>query len=132
MQAARDEHELLEKFIGLMRELGKFPTANEVELKARSANDFPWHNAFARFGPKQQFAARIQDYCAERIGYDDVVALCVDIARTQPAPSVEGVESAETFGFVYLIPSAQMTLSVSRHTGTRDSKPSGRTANGLR
>ena|ERR1700736_6037166 len=39
--------------------------------------------------------------------YDDVVALCVDIARTPPARSVEGVESDETFGFVYLIKSGR-------------------------
>jgi len=70
MQEALDEHDLIEKFVELMRELGKFPTANEVKLKARRTPGFPWHNTFARFGSKHEFAMRIQKYCNERAGYD--------------------------------------------------------------
>lgn len=66
MQGALDENALIEKFISLMRELRKFPTANEVKLKARKTQGFPWHNTFARLGSKQQFAARIESYCRER------------------------------------------------------------------
>ena len=62
MQGAREEPDLIEKFVGLMRELGKFPTANEVKMKAHGTESFPWHNTFARFGSKQQFAARIVEY----------------------------------------------------------------------
>lgn len=57
-----------------MRELGRFPTANEVKLKARHARDFPWRNTFARFGSKQEFAARLQECCKEREGYSDIIA----------------------------------------------------------
>src|SRR5437588_7455384 len=64
MQGPHDGIDLIEKFVGLMRELRKFPTANEVKLKARATEGFPWPTSFARFGSKQQFAARIREHCA--------------------------------------------------------------------
>jgi hypothetical protein len=107
MQGALDENALFEKFISLMRELGKFPSANEVKLKARNTPGFPWHNTFARFGPKQQFASRIEAYCKGREGYDDVVALCAaSVERAVSIPN-DDVEASEEFGFVYLIKSGR-------------------------
>ena len=41
MQGALDENALLESFVSLMRELGKFPAMSEVKLKARNAPGFP-------------------------------------------------------------------------------------------
>jgi hypothetical protein len=43
LQAAYDEEFLIEKFIGLARDLGHFPVATEVKMKARNDNGFPWH-----------------------------------------------------------------------------------------
>jgi hypothetical protein len=103
MQGAHDEHVLIEHYISLMRELDKFPTSNEVKLKARNAPGFPWHNTFARFGSKQQLAKRIQEYCNEREGYGDIVALCAVVINVAPTPPEDDVEEAEVFGFVYLI-----------------------------
>src|SRR6266850_3244006 len=104
MQAAHEEHALIEKFIGLMRELGKFPTSNEVKLKARTAAGFPWHNTFARFGSKQEFATRIQEHCKEREGYNDIMALCAPLVETKRTTlSENAAESEENFGFVYLM-----------------------------
>ncbi len=102
MQGSRDEHELIEKFIELARELRKFPTANEVKLKARTAVGFPWHNSFARFGSKQQFASRIQEYCKEREGYADIIAICAPIAETRrTTQSDKEAKSEESFGFLF-------------------------------
>ena len=100
MQGACDENEMIEKFIGLMRELHKLPTANEIRLKARNTTGFRWHNTFARLGSKQQLVARIQAYCAGRPGYEDVVALCAEAASGVSAPSEDFGASEEAFGFV--------------------------------
>lgn len=107
MQGARDESALIESFISLMRELGKFPTANEVKLKARTTPGFPWHNTFARFGAKGQFAKRIQEYCRGREGCDDIVAFCNEVIVESPTTPDDLVEETGTFGFVYLIRSGR-------------------------
>ncbi|MGD0563686.1 MAG: GIY-YIG nuclease family protein [Roseiarcus sp.] len=111
LQAAYDEKVLIEKFIELARELGHFPVATEIKMKARSDEGFPCHNTFGRFGPRQQVATKILDYCKGRAGYEDVAALCGPIAerlgeRQQPkdpadAPSTNSSDSAKE-GYLYL------------------------------
>lgn len=88
LQAAYSEEFLIEKFIGLVRELGRFPVSAELRMRARSDDSFPSHTVWAtRFGSRHQLAARILDYCKGRAGYDDVLALC--------APRVEHQKSEE-------------------------------------
>ena len=73
-------------------------------MKARRTPGFPWYNTFTtRFGSKHQFAARIQGYCKERAGYDDVQALCAAIKMPDPLPPDEDVEPEEKWCFVYLM-----------------------------
>jgi len=122
LQTAYNEDLLIEKFIGLARELGHFPVANEVRMKARSDNGFPWHNTFSRFGSKRGLAKRILDYCVARIGYDDVVALCRPIAETahDDVAHVEA-EPEEVVGFVYLMKSGRYyKIGRSNSTGRRE------------
>lgn len=107
MQGALDEDELIEKFIDLMRELRKFPTVNEITLKARNTIGFPWSTTFSRLGSKHQIAQRILAYCASHGGHDDVVSLCDGIARAAPAATQEQYAPAGTFGSVYLIRSGR-------------------------
>ena len=122
MQATHDTDDLLEKFISLMRELGKFPTANEVKLKARMATDFPWPNSFARFGSKQQFALHIVAYCSTREGHGDIEALCAPIAANVSAtPAKENGEEETDFGFVYLMKSGRhYEIGRTNHVGGRE------------
>jgi hypothetical protein len=111
LQTAYDEEVLIEKFIALARELGHFPVATEIKMKARSDERFPWHNTFARFGSKRQFAAKVLDYCQGRAGYEDVAALCGPAAE-QLAEQQQSEDSAEASptnfadstkeGYVYL------------------------------
>lgn len=82
-QMAHDDNLLIEKFIELIRELGRFPVSAEVKIKARSDGDFPSHTSFARFGSKHEFALKISEFCQERTGYADVVALCEPIVASQ-------------------------------------------------
>ena len=108
MQTAYSQDVLFEKFIGLARELGRFPVGTEVRMKARSDDSFPWHNTFARFGSKQQFAAKILDYCKGRSGYDDIRALCTPIAATARDENANDETDPEVvIGFVYLMKSGR-------------------------
>jgi hypothetical protein len=101
--AAYDSTIVIEKFVSLVRELGKFPVRRELQLKARSDKSFPSANVFARLGPKQRFAATILEFCESRTGYEDVIALCAPIASRpaeyrEPEDSANRVATASTSG----------------------------------
>lgn len=109
LQAAYSEEFLISKFIGLMRELGRFPVSAELRMTARSDDSFPSHTVWAtRFGSRRQLAARILDYCKGRAGHDDVIALCAPRVEHQKSeePEIDAspVNSAATTkeGYVYL------------------------------
>ena len=111
LQTAYSKDLLIEKFVGLARELGHFPVATEVKMKARRDDSFPWHNTFARFGSKQQFAATILDYCKGRAGYENMIALCTPIITAGGPPQDDAdkseIEPEEVIGFVYLMKSGR-------------------------
>src|SRR5580658_2300250 len=90
--SAYEEGLLIEKFISLMRELGRFPVVAEIRMKVRKDPGFPNDKTFGRFGSKPEFAARILDYCRTRSGYDDVAALCAIVASPPPANSDDADE----------------------------------------
>jgi hypothetical protein len=107
LQIAYDPDLLIEKFIGLARDLGHFPVVAEVKMKARGDTSFPWHNTFARFGSKREFAERIVGYCNGKTGYEDIVALCEPIAERQqpkrdPLPPPADSAANTKDGYVYL------------------------------
>lgn len=103
LQRPYGEDELIEKYIGLIRELGRLPVRGEVRLKRRRDRDFPSANTFARFGSKEKLAARIIDYCHDHVGFDDVVPMC-GIVRTQnETDAQEDEKDIEKIGFVYLL-----------------------------
>ncbi len=103
LTVAYEESALIEKFIAVMREVGRFPVVAELRMKGRSDASIPNDKTFARFGNKQQFAAKILDYCRERPGYDDVMALCAAVVGPQRVQVEDETETGENIGFVYLI-----------------------------
>lgn len=69
--------ELLDKLASLARELGRFPVAGELRLKARADKTFPSHNVFHRLGKKAELARKLQDYCqAQRAKEGQVYQSC--------------------------------------------------------
>lgn len=50
---------LIEKLIALCRELGRFPVAGDLRMKARTDCEFPSHTVFGRLGSKRQLIARV-------------------------------------------------------------------------
>ena len=102
LQVPYGEDELIGKYIGLIREHGRLPVRGEVRLKRRTDPDFPSHNTFARFGSKEQLAARILEYCQSHPGFEDVIPLC-GIVRTRDEKDIEDGEiDLDVIGFVYL------------------------------
>jgi hypothetical protein len=117
-----DEVLLIEKFISLMRELGRFPVVAEIRLKVRSDASFPNDKTFGRFGSKPEFAEKILDYCRTRSGYEDVAALlCTAIADCTKTNSAEVDGSETVIGYVYLMRSGKFyKLGRSNAAGRRE------------
>jgi hypothetical protein len=98
---------VFEKYVGLVRELGRFPVEGEIRRKARSDASFPNHAVFNRFGGKEGLVAALEAYCRKASGFDDVLALCDQRARTSPPASFGKQKSGAKIptGFVYLMKS---------------------------
>lgn len=93
------------------RELGHFPVANEIKLKARTEVGFPWHNTFARFGGKRALVARLRDFCTAH-GDEDVVELCTTALSGLGHSDSRGkddssIEHESELGYVYLLKSGR-------------------------
>lgn len=103
-QAKLSDEALLEKFASLMQELGRFPVAAELRMKARADQTFPSHNTFRRFGGRSQLAARLVAHCESTGEHADVVSICLRIA-SEAAPDEESTatSSPQELGFVYLV-----------------------------
>lgn len=103
MNSARDKNELIERFIELMRELGKFPTSIEVNMKARRTPGFPWHKTLAtRFGNVNELTELIRKYAQKNSDYSDVLKLLPDsgdIPEEELSPSSDAKTKE---GFVYM------------------------------
>lgn len=107
-QTAFDSKKLLEKLASLVRELGHYPVAAELRLKARSDPDFPSHNTFSRFGGKAQVASSLLSWCKVSPGWEDVQAICAPLAMSDEvdeAPVKD--EAAAPVGDVYLLKSGK-------------------------
>jgi hypothetical protein len=116
---AYEEGLLIERFISLVRELGRFPIVAEIRMKVRTDPSFPNDKTFGRFGSKPEFAARILDYCRTRVGYDDVITLCTPIATNRNFKAED--ETKMVIGCVYLMKSGKFyKLGRSNATGRRE------------
>lgn len=106
--AALPEAKLLFRLADLTQELGHFPVAAELRLKARRDSSFPSHNTFSRFGPKRALAARLREFCLSE-GRLEVAALCAPVADTPSAmDAADAVQaSGPDAGSVYLMKSGK-------------------------
>jgi hypothetical protein len=131
-----DEEFLIDKFIGLMRELGHFPLSTELEKKGYHNRIFPSHMAFrSRWGSRIQQAARITLYCQSHKGYDDILAMCEPVLKSQSFPAHSPVQAKGADGYVCLVKARRkwgtyykMYRSinrkyVNRYIGSQDGQP---------
>jgi hypothetical protein len=75
LQQAYEDSFLLDRFAGLVRELGRIPVVTEMRLKARADTSFPSRTVFERFGSKEKLIARVLDYVQQHDNYSDVVPI---------------------------------------------------------
>jgi len=107
LNAPYPDIELLEKLASLARELGRFPVAGELRLRARTDPAFPSHNVFHRLGSKAVLARKLLEYCQAR-GYQDIAGFCVPLAASPDAADDENTASASVeFGSIYLLKSGK-------------------------
>lgn len=104
--AYKDEW-VIEKLISLIREIGKYPVAGELRLKAKQDKEFPSHNVFSRVGKRAELASKVIKYCQAREGFDDVIEICkpIAVAETRGINATESEDSE--VGYVYLMKSGR-------------------------
>jgi Meiotically up-regulated gene 113 len=106
---------LIEKLIGLIRRTKygdkiRFPVEGEMLVEKKRTPDFPHANAFRqKFGGKSQIAAAILEHCRARSGFEDVIAACEEVVKTDTSSAVKEKESRDQgiVGSVYLIKSGR-------------------------
>jgi hypothetical protein len=103
-QGPYEEEWLIDKFIGLMRELGHVPISTELEKKRYQNPTFPSHMAFrSRWGSRRLQAERIALYCQRHQGYEDILAMCVPVLKRQRLPARSPRQMQQTRGFICLV-----------------------------
>ena len=102
---AYENDSVVERLVGFIRELGRYPTRSEIELKRRADQSFPSVSVFRRLGSRNEVIGVLQRYCSARQGYEDVLSLCP--AEEPVTQEAQEAQPAESFGFVYLIKSGR-------------------------
>jgi hypothetical protein len=107
LQTKASDAVLIEKYIGLTRELGRFPVEGEIRRKAREDPSFPSHSVFNRFGGKDKLLQAVAAHCRKTSGFEDVLLLCAK--RETNSAHAEGAkqkpEKRIVTEFVYLMKS---------------------------
>lgn len=109
MKSAYNGNVLIEHVISLIREIRKFPTPDELRLKAYNTKEFPSYNAFRRLGKKSEMIEKVLSYCESNSGHEDVVEICEEAfgSSEKEGREVNSKEAEPRFGFVYLMKSGR-------------------------
>lgn len=107
LTVAHEDVFLIEKYIALIRELGRIPVQGELVMKRRNDAEFPSDKVFRRFGSKSQLMERVGAYCKEKAGYEDVVSFLPNGEIEVVDVEDDDDENEPEFGFVYLIKSGR-------------------------
>ncbi|MBU4320228.1 MAG: GIY-YIG nuclease family protein [Nitrospinae bacterium] len=104
LQGAYDEDFLIEKLIGLIQKINKFPTLRELKKEAFENNDFPSLSPFTRLGKKHEMAKKVIEYCKNKKTFPDIITISRPISEvSQDAVEHEVEKGNEGFGYVYLM-----------------------------
>ncbi len=95
------EEFLIQKYVGLALELGRFPIEGDLIVKRRGDRTFPNRGAFSRLGNKSERVAKILAYCRARDGFEDAIPL-VAAAVVAQSLDEDGSPDEPPTGYVYL------------------------------
>lgn len=103
LQGRTDDTTVLDRFIGLTRDLGHVPTASELRIARTHDSSFPSNGVFARFGSKAHRVESALHRCRGRGNLDDVVAI-LEASRTPGNERVDSIsrQVSPLASFVYL------------------------------
>jgi hypothetical protein len=106
-QSAYDETFLIEQVIAFIREIGKFPSTGEFQLKSHKSN-FPDHATIRRrLGGQSELPKKLLGYCEGKSKYLDVTNICKEAVTLEVASEHYSKESDIEFGYVYLMKSGR-------------------------
>lgn len=102
LQEPYSEAMLIEKYIGLIRELGHIPVKGELQLKRHNDPSFPSHTVFQhRFSSKAQLISKLLEYSRDRAGFEDIVQLSTSVPSTEKTNGEKVKRAAD--GCVYML-----------------------------
>jgi len=109
LQGAYTDEFIIEKVIGVMRKLSKFPTYDELNIERRDDDEFPSKNVFAKFGSKQKLARKIFEWCNGKDDYDDIVRFCAPVLEesSEKENFDDNDNTSKELGEVYLFKSGR-------------------------
>jgi Meiotically up-regulated gene 113 len=108
LQGAYPDEFLLEKVVGIIKKLGKFPTYIEINIEKNSDPTIPDKKTFYRLGTQQQLATKIIEYCETKGGHKEVIELCLPVSeKLARKEESDSTNSAEKIGSVYLFKSGK-------------------------
>ena len=111
------------KIIELIRELGEFPSRDQLKIKKINDENFPSSTTIKnRLGIKPEMVSRIIEFCNKNNGYSDIISICSEInIETLPSHSDDTENSQTELGFVYLAKSGKFyKIGKTNHIGRRD------------
>lgn len=106
-QGAFNDDFVIEKLVGFIHEIGRYPVGGELRIKAKQDSTFPSHTVFSRVGKKSELANKVIEYCQKRGNLKDIIKICVPIAQLAPRLKQDAQDDHEKFGFVYLMKSGR-------------------------
>lgn len=104
LQMPYNDEWIIEKLVSLIRELGHYPTAAEIQMKARADKGFPHGNTIRRIGNKFEIAPKAIEYCRRQSGFDEVVEICesIDAPSNEKKRALTEAVKEEVIGYVYM------------------------------
>ena len=102
LQSGYTDEFVIEKVIGVIRKLAKFPTFDELAVEKNNDSEFPNRKVFTKFGSKQNLVLKVIDYCKEKNGYEDIIKLCEEVSEKTTAQEDSNNTGKEILGAVYL------------------------------
>jgi len=115
-----DTNVVLDKYIALIRELGRVPLEAELKIKARKDPTFPSHGVFAKFGGKVTLLAAVRERCETQAAADVLSLLPAASGSTDQRESLSKPRKIQT-GYVYLMKSGRhFKIGRSNSVGRRE------------
>ncbi len=107
LQGSYDTEFILQKYVGLIKELGRFPTSGDLSVKSHSDPEFPSKNTMRKLGDIKTTATKILEFARTK-EYSDVVKLCEETIEKHKITKKADVSNVNVnTGEVYLFKSGR-------------------------